>query len=190
MPLSEWMDGRRAPEDIQADVESAREILANALDEPRDQVEEDAAIMVAAGSWWIEDLLAMPAAAWLLGHPARELLQKLNVPPDDFISADGREFRDKLAEELPVLLDEAGFRRLRSHTDPRRRLLLRLLGIVWKLATGRAVAGGDRDDGPLARFLEAMVTGLPGLARTPAARSAHCLSARVMLREARGPRRR
>jgi hypothetical protein len=187
------MDGRRAPQDLRADVERARQILTSALLlKSPGQVEDRAAIMVAAGARWIEDRLAKPAAVWLLGRPVRELLERLSAVPDAFLNTDAKEFRDKLAEGLPVLLDEAGFERLPTNTDPCRRLLLRLLGVFWTLATARAVAGGDRDEGPLQRFLEGVLdvkTGLPGLSRTPAARSARCLSARMMLREAKGPRR-
>lgn len=163
--------------------------MASALLKPLDQVEDSAACTVAAWSRWIEDLLTKPTTARVLGRPGRKLLKQLNAGPDGSLNTAFSEFRDGLA----VLLTEAGFERLRPNTDPGRRLLLRLLAVAWTRATGRAIAGTDRDDGPLQRFLEGMVnpkTGQPGLSQTPAARSAFCLSPRMMLRQARGPRRR
>jgi hypothetical protein len=184
------MDGRRAPRDMQADVKRARQILATALLlKSPGQVADDAAIMVAAGAWWIEDLLAKPTTARLLRPLGRKLLKQLNAGPDGSLNPAFRTFRDKLAD----FLDAAGFERLPRDTDPCRRLLLGLLSVVWTWATGRDITGGDRDDGPLQRFLEGMVnpkTGLPGLSRTSAARSACYLSPRMMLREVKRPRQR
>ena len=181
------VDRRRR--EAQADLESARSILATALALPRDEIDDGAALKLVGCTWYIEAQLASPAAAWLLGEPARVMLKWLDGSTDAQLNPAVRAFRDDVA----VGRKEMGFTRLRDGIDPGRRLLLQLLGAAWWYATGRPIASGDRDSAPLAIFLEMMVnpaTGLPSLTQTPAAISAACLTPRQMLRDALAPHRR
>jgi hypothetical protein len=158
--------GVRSVEEMRADVMRAREALASALRVDLDQIADEGAIRIAAGAWWIEDVLARPDTDPLLGDQGGAMLKELARQP--LPSKVSRLFE----EELRTLREEAALARRQPDDHVSQRLLLRLLAIYWTLATGRPPSRADRSDTPLTRFLEAMLdpsTGLPGISGHPAA---------------------
>jgi hypothetical protein len=163
---------------MRADVLRARDVFAVALRQDRNEVAEESARMLAAGAWWIEDILALAATDRLLGDQGRKMLRELalvrRVQPNPAVCSFEDAWRTLLQEATPV--------RRRPGDHPAQHLLLRLLGVVWELITDRPVSRGDLRDTPFTRFLESMLdptTGLPGISGHPAA---------VVLRESRGRR--
>jgi hypothetical protein len=171
---------------MRADVLGARNILAVALRQNPEVVPREQAVTLAGGSWWVEDILALASTDRLLGEQGRRMLGELR--PLVAIPGIGG-FED----ELRALLEEATPERRRPGDHPAQHLLLRLLGVLWTLTTGKSVSATDRDDTPFTRFLEAMLDpllGLPGIAGHPAAvELRHNHELRAMARNARGPKR-
>jgi hypothetical protein len=166
----------RTIEEINADLLRAQGVLAIALNQDPGEIAEASAILLAAGAWWIEDVLARPTAERLLGVQGREMLKALRrqpLPSDASLCFEAA---------LRTLYEEAALTRRRPGDHALQRLLLRLLGVLWTLVTGKSMSKADRDNTPLARFLDAMtdpLTGLPGITRQPAA---------IALRRTRSPR--